>query len=122
MWQRILLIYPQLGQSPGSQRILGRNNECTGSPDLPLLDELPAGKLEWIGVRPERKVPMVSLAKTIAIAGRGLQGDRRLDGSKGSARQVSIISVEFIRAIADNLGRETYSSRYFKTKFAGVGY
>jgi MOSC domain-containing protein YiiM len=70
------------------------------------LDELPAGKLEWIGVRPERKVPMVSLVKTIAIADWGLQGDRRLDGSKGSARQVSIISVEFIRAIADNLGRE----------------
>ncbi|WP_269619716.1 MOSC domain-containing protein [Zhongshania sp. BJYM1] len=68
------------------------------------LDNLPPGKLEWIGLRPARKEPMVSVAKTIAIADRGLQGDRRLEGSKGSARQVSIISVEFIRAIADNLG------------------
>lgn len=68
------------------------------------LEDLPAGKLEWIGLRPARKVAMVSVEKTIAIADRGLQGDRRLEGSKGSARQVSIISVEFIRAIADNLG------------------
>ncbi|POP51166.1 MOSC domain-containing protein [Zhongshania marina] len=68
------------------------------------LEDLPAGKLEWIGLRPARKVAMVSVGKTIAIADRGLQGDRRLEGSKGSARQVSIISVEFIRAIADNLG------------------
>ena len=68
------------------------------------LEDLPAGKLEWIGLRPARKVAMVSVEKTLAIADRGLQGDRRLEGSKGSARQVSIISVEFIRAIADNLG------------------
>lgn len=68
------------------------------------LEDIPAGKLEWIGLRPARKVAMVSVEKTIAIADRGLQGDRRLEGSKGSARQVSIISVEFIRAIADNLG------------------
>lgn len=68
------------------------------------LDELPAGKLEWIGLRPARKVAMVSVETTIALADRGLQGDRRLEGSKGSARQVSIISAEFIRAIADNLG------------------
>jgi len=68
------------------------------------LEDLPAGKLEWIGLRPARKVAMVSVEKTLAIADRGLQGDRRLEGGKGSARQVSIISVEFIRAIADNLG------------------
>ena len=70
------------------------------------LNDLPSGKLEWIGVRPARKVAMISVEKTIAIADRGLQGDRRLEGSKGSARQVSLISVEFIRAIADNLGIE----------------
>lgn len=68
------------------------------------LEDIPAGKLEWIGLRPARKVAMVSVEKTLAIADRGLQGDRRLEGSNGSARQVSIISVEFIRAIADNLG------------------
>ena len=68
------------------------------------LEDIPAGKLVWIGLRPARKVAMVSVEKTLAIADRGLQGDRRLEGSNGSARQVSIISVEFIRAIADNLG------------------
>ncbi|MEX1666885.1 MOSC domain-containing protein [Zhongshania arctica] len=70
------------------------------------LDELSPGTLEWIGLRPARKEPMVAVSQTLAIADRGLRGDRRLEGSKGSARQVSIISVEFIRAIAENVGVE----------------
>lgn len=63
------------------------------------LDNLPAGKLEWIGVRPARKVPMNILEETMAIEGLGLAGDRRCEGSRGSARQATIISVEYIDII-----------------------
>ena len=73
------------------------------------LDDLPAGKLEWIGLRPARKEAVVSVSQTLAVVDRGLRGDRRMEGSKGSARQVSIISVEFIHAIAENLGRDYIS-------------
>lgn len=62
------------------------------------------GRLEWIGVRPERKTPMLELAQVQAIAELGLEGDRRTAASPGSGRQVTLISVDQIRAIASNLG------------------
>ncbi|MEX1668972.1 MOSC domain-containing protein [Zhongshania guokunii] len=67
------------------------------------------GRLEWIGLRPERKAPMVVVEQVLALADWGLKGDRRMVGSKGSGRQVTIISSEFIQSIADNLGRDTVS-------------
>lgn len=70
------------------------------------LDNLPTGKLEWIGVRPARKVPMNILEETMAIDGLGLAGDRRCEGSRGSARQATIISVEYIDAITRLLKKE----------------
>lgn len=73
------------------------------------LDNLTPGRLNWIGLRPERRAPMVAVEHTLAVADRGLQGDRRIVGSKGSARQVSLISEEFIQSIAMNLGQEVIS-------------
>ncbi len=73
------------------------------------LDNLAPGRLDWIGLRPERRAPMVAVEHTLAVADRGLQGDRRIVGSKGSARQVSLISEEFIQSIAMNLGQEVIS-------------
>jgi len=70
------------------------------------LDNLPAGKLEWIGVRPDRKVPMNVLGETMAIEGLGLAGDRRCEGSRGSSRQATIISVEYIDTITRLLKQE----------------
>lgn len=71
------------------------------------LDNLPAGKLEWIGVRPARKVPMNILDETMAIEGLGLAGDRRCEGSRGSARQATIISVEYIDIITRLLKKDS---------------
>lgn len=70
------------------------------------LDDLPQGQLEWIGLRPARKEPMVVVESVEAIAGKGLWGDRRCQGSEGSARQVTIISVEYLDVIARLLKRE----------------
>ncbi|MEM8563267.1 MAG: MOSC domain-containing protein [Pseudomonadota bacterium] len=69
--------------------------------------DLPAGELCWIGVRPERRGQMVSLERVDAIASKGLEGDHRMYKTPGSARQVTIISAEFIAQIAHYLSRET---------------
>lgn len=68
--------------------------------------ELPPGELEWIGLRTERRGPMHVVDLVKAIEGLGLEGDRRCRGSLGSARQVTIISREYIGQIAHFLGRE----------------
>lgn len=70
------------------------------------LDDLPQGKVEWIGVRPARKEPMQILESVEAIAGLGLQGDRRCQGREGSARQVTITSVEYIQIISQLLKKK----------------
>ena len=71
------------------------------------LDNLPAGRLEWIGLRPARKVPMQVVDAVDSLAGLGLSGDRRCEGSRGSARQVTIISTEYIDIIARLLKKQS---------------
>ncbi len=70
------------------------------------LNDLPAGKLEWIGLRPARKEPMHVVESAMALEGFGLEGDRRCQGSEGSARQVTIISVEYIDTITRLLKKD----------------
>ncbi|NOX26979.1 MAG: MOSC domain-containing protein [Gammaproteobacteria bacterium] len=70
------------------------------------IQDLPSGKLEWIGLRPARKEPMQEVNEVNAIAGSGLAGDRRCKASPNSARQVTIISAEQIKLIASLLRRK----------------
>ena len=67
--------------------------------------DLPPGCLEWIGLRPARRPPMVAVTQAVAIAGRGLEGDHRSDKTPGSGRQVTLISQEFIDQTAHFLRR-----------------
>ena len=73
----------------------------------PIIDrytkELAPGRLDWIGLRPERKADMVEVVQTLAIAGLGLDGDRRIKGKVGSKRQVTLIGEENLDAIASIL-------------------
>lgn len=62
--------------------------------------DLPPGALEWIGVRPARRVGLAVLDSVEAIAGAGLVGDHRTAKKRGSGRQVTLISREFIDQIA----------------------
>ncbi|WP_286239458.1 MOSC domain-containing protein [Neptuniibacter halophilus] len=61
--------------------------------------DLPAAELIWIGIRPERKQPMQALDQVYAWQGSGLEGDHRCSKTSGSARQVTLISAEFISQI-----------------------
>lgn len=61
------------------------------------------GRLVWIGLRPERRAPMVAVEQALLEPGRGLAGDR-WRGAVSGARQVTLISAEHLRAIAGFLG------------------
>ncbi|MBB1087357.1 MOSC domain-containing protein [Lysobacter sp. SG-8] len=64
-----------------------------------LMARLPrAGRVEWIGLRPARDVPMQAVAVADATAGAGLSGDRYGGGS--GKRGVTLIQAEHLPAIA----------------------
>ncbi|GGK69636.1 MOSC domain-containing protein [Amphritea balenae] len=71
------------------------------------LSDLKPGVLEWIGLRPGRKLEMVPVKSVEALQGLGLEGDHRCSKAPGSARQVTIISAEFIRLIEIYAGHDS---------------
>jgi MOSC domain-containing protein YiiM len=64
------------------------------------LEDLPAGELSWIGLRPERRAEVVEVGSVQAIAGSGLEGDHRYENTLGSGRQVTLMSEEYVGQIA----------------------
>ncbi|MDK2779612.1 MAG: MOSC domain-containing protein [Pseudomonadota bacterium] len=64
------------------------------------------GRVEWIGLRPERRQPVQVVEHCHAVKDLGLAGDRRCEGTPGSGRQVTVINAEHIDVIARLLGRE----------------
>ena len=71
-----------------------------------LCRNLPPGRVEWIGVRPARKAEMIEVNSVNAVEGFGLEGDHRVKKTRGSARQVTIVSSEFIAQITAHLQKE----------------
>ena len=67
------------------------------------------GRLQHILLRPERHAPVVEVERALALAGRGIEGDRscrpRPPGSGVSKRQVTLIQAEHLPAIAALVGR-----------------
>lgn len=57
-----------------------------------------AGRVDWIGLRPARNVPMRAVDAAEAGAGRGLSGDRYASGS--GKRGITLIQAEHLPAIA----------------------
>lgn len=76
----------------------------------PTMDELMSriaknGKIEWIGLRPDRREPLVVVQEAIAVAGKGLEGDRVMQ-KQSTKRQVTLIMAEHLEAAASALGRD----------------
>ena len=69
-----------------------------------LMNNLPQqGKVEWIGIRPEKKKAVQSV-ENIAVTNTGLDGDHYAGGS--GKRSVTLIQAEHIETIASLLHRE----------------
>ena len=69
-----------------------------------LINNLPQqGKVEWIGVRPEKRKALTAL-ETVSVLDRGLDGDH-YSGRSGN-RSVTLIQAEHIDAIASLLHRD----------------
>lgn len=62
------------------------------------------GRIEWIGLRPARRQPVVSVPEARIEVGTGLDGDR-YRGTAESKRQVTLIQAEHLAAVASLLGR-----------------
>ena len=85
-----------------------------------LFNTLPqVGRIKWIGIRPERKAPMVKLNNVEAIAAKGLSGDRY--ASKNGKRQVTLIQGEHLLAIASLLGRENVEPELLRRNLVVTG-
>ena len=69
------------------------------------LGHLGAATIEWIGVRPRRREPLVAVSGAEAVAEMGLRGDHRMGKTPGSGRQVTLISREFVTQIEQHLGK-----------------
>lgn len=61
------------------------------------------GSVVWIGIRPDRKVPLVETGAVIAIEDSGLVGERYQ--KKDGTRQVTLIQQEHLDSIASFLGK-----------------
>jgi MOSC domain-containing protein YiiM len=73
---------------------------------ISLLATLPQrGVVQWIGVRPARRVPLVSVEAVEARMGRGLVGDH-FSGTAESKRQVTLIQAEHLDVIARLMHRD----------------
>lgn len=61
------------------------------------------GRVEWIGIRPERRAPLISRESVEAVAGLGLSGDHYATRTNGK-RQVTLIQAEHLEVVAQLLG------------------
>jgi len=64
-----------------------------------------AGRVEWIGLRPERRAPLASVGQAEAIAGYGLAGDHYASKNNGK-RQVTLIQAEHLVTVTRLMGRD----------------
>lgn len=73
-----------------------------------LIDRVPqVGRVEWIGVRPERRAPVVPVRSAMAHLGKGLDGDRRMQSERPSKREITLIQAEHLPVIAAIAGLKT---------------
>jgi len=85
------------------------------------LQNIKPGKLQWIGLRPERKVAMNSVQNVFAIQELGLEGDRHCKSTPGSARQVTLVNLENIKIISSFLGIDLISPELLRRNLVVSG-
>ena len=83
--------------------------EQIDEPIKELINHLPqTGTLEWIGVRPQRKMPLESLEEVKVTLEGGLEGDH-FASKFSKKRQVTLIQKEHLAGVASILGMDSIS-------------
>jgi MOSC domain-containing protein YiiM len=77
------------------------------------------GRVQWIGLRPKRDVPMQEVNEAHAITDKGLQGDRYASGS--GKRGITLIQAEHLPVIAALSGHEKISPAVLRRNFVVSG-
>lgn len=78
------------------------------------------GQLIWIGLRPDRRAPVIEVDNASLVAGKGITGDRYRTSSNG-ARQITLIAQEDIAAIAAFLGRRSVDPALLRRNLVTTG-
>jgi MOSC domain-containing protein YiiM len=76
------------------------------------------GSVQWIGVRPARRAPLIAIAEVEAMAGKGLAGDRY---AHDGARQVTLIQAEQLRAVASLMGVDSVNPALVRRNIVVAG-
>lgn len=78
------------------------------------------GRVDWIGVRPERHAPLQALERVLLAPGEGLPGDHYRSRGQGK-RQVTLVQAEHLSAIAAYLGRDEVSPQLLRRNLVTRG-
>ena len=78
------------------------------------------GRLKWIGLRPARRCPIESRTSAALVAGHGAQGDH-YEAKRDGPRQVTLITIEDIAAIAAFLGLPEIAPDVFRRNLVTSG-
>jgi len=79
-----------------------------------------AGKVEWIGIRFERRAPLAPLDRVESVAGHGLAGDHYASKNNGK-RQVTLIQAEHLEVVAKLLGKPEVRSEWVRRNILVAG-
>ena len=91
------------------------------SPLKQLLNTLPqVGQVSWIGIRPKREAPMISLDQVQINLSGGLEGDR-FKGRPTSKRHVTLIQAEHLAAIGAYLHRDAIPPELLRRNIVVAG-
>jgi MOSC domain-containing protein YiiM len=97
-------------RSPGKSRCAPLCERMKLNPDSPLASLMSAfphkGTLQWIGLRPARRAPLVSVNHVEVLTDSGLAGDHSVQ-RPGGKRQVTLIQAEHLAALAAIMGLQT---------------
>ncbi|MDH5534857.1 MAG: MOSC domain-containing protein [Betaproteobacteria bacterium] len=86
-----------------------------------LTDNFPrSGTLDWIGLRPAPRAPLISVNHVEVLADHGLVGDHRAT-RPGSPRQVTLIQAEHLGAVGALLGRAPVDPRLTRRNLVVAG-
>lgn len=78
------------------------------------------GRLEWIGLRPQRRAPVTEVVEARAIEGRGLVGDHYVP-KRGGRREVTLIQAEDLADIAVACGLSVVDGAMLRRNLAVSG-